>query len=81
MDLEEIFLAFDSLPLVVSPALFAEKSGVSLHVVKYWVTNGMIPTHQIGRRKFINIPKLRQELLKDKVQKRILSSATRRKKK
>ena len=80
MDLEEVFLAFDSLPLVASPALFAEKSGVSLHVVKHWIADGLIPTHEIGRRKFINIPKLRQELLKDKVQKRILSSAPRRNK-
>lgn len=80
MDLEEIFLAFDTLPLVVSPALFAEKSGVSLHVVKHWVADGLIPTYEVGRRKLINIPKLRQELLKDKVQKKILSSVKRKKK-
>ncbi|WP_062265395.1 hypothetical protein [Endozoicomonas arenosclerae] len=74
MDIDDIVLEDIPLELLQTPARFARATGLSEHVVRHWVADGVLPTYRIGRRVLINLPKLKQQLLNSATKKKILNN-------
>ncbi|WP_157674009.1 MerR family transcriptional regulator [Endozoicomonas ascidiicola] len=63
MDIEDLPIK-GNLPneVICPPNAFAKSIGVSEHVVRHWMKQGILPVFRIGRRVFINMLKLREQV-------------------
>ncbi|WP_153765209.1 hypothetical protein [Endozoicomonas sp. OPT23] len=73
MDIDTLILEDHPIVVLQSPAKFALCTGVSIHTVRYWISEAIIPTERIGRRVLINIPLLQRNLLEAKIKTNILN--------
>ncbi|WP_299733208.1 helix-turn-helix domain-containing protein [uncultured Endozoicomonas sp.] len=56
---------FEGYFFMLSISAFAERVGVSTETVRSWIKDNRIPSHKIGKRRLINVDKLRDSLESD----------------
>lgn len=63
MHIEDLLIkSHASSEFLYSPAMFAKSIGVSENVVRHWMKQGALPLFRIGRRVFINMLVLKQQI-------------------
>ncbi|KEI70794.1 hypothetical protein [Endozoicomonas elysicola] len=65
MDIEDLIIK-GHLPseVICTPKAFAQSLDISEHVVRHWMKQGLLPLFRIGRRVFINMLLLREQIAK-----------------